>query len=48
MAGAAATLVSILVWGAIADRRGTVLVLQAAGILGVAAASPCSRWQRTT
>ena len=36
MAGAAATLVSILVWGAIADRRGTVLVLQAAGILGVA------------
>jgi MFS family permease len=36
MAGAAATLVSILAWGAIADRRGTVPVLQAAGILGVA------------
>ena len=36
MAGAAATLVSILVWGAIADRRGTVPVLQAAAILGVA------------
>ena len=35
MAGAAATLVSILVWGAIADRRGTVVVLQAGGILGV-------------
>jgi MFS family permease len=36
MAGAAATLVSILVWGAIADRRGTVVVLSAAGVLGVA------------
>jgi MFS family permease len=35
MAGATATLVSILAWGAIADRRGTVLVLQAAGVLGV-------------
>jgi MFS family permease len=36
MVGAVATLGSLLVWGAIADRRGTVVVLQAAGILGVA------------
>jgi MFS family permease len=36
MVGAAATLASLLAWGAIADRRGTVVVLQAAGILGVA------------
>jgi Major Facilitator Superfamily len=36
MVGAVATLGSLFAWGAIADRRGTVVVLQAAGILGVA------------
>ena len=39
MVGAVATLGSMLAWGAIADRRGTVVVLQAAGILGVAGLS---------
>jgi MFS family permease len=36
MAGAVATLGSLFAWGAVADRRGTVVVLQAAGLLGVA------------